>query len=165
MKLGRDTKMLDGNMIQIRKKILVGKNNKNYMKRYKDATWRRWHREHVKKSKTVNINVGDVVMIKGGSKKRGKWKTDRIRELFQGKDDQIQGARLKAQRDYLDPTAVSFGVILEQETKTITRTRQYESDKKKLNVEAKQFRPKKTAAAITSAKIKDIAELDDLDND
>ena len=83
------------------------------MKRYKDATWRRWHREYVKKSKTVNINVGDVVMIKCESKKRGKWKTDRIRELFQGKDDQIQGARVKALRDYLDPIAVSFGVILE----------------------------------------------------
>ena len=45
-----------------------------------------------------------------------------------------------------------------------TKTKQYESDKK-INVEAKKFRPKKTAAAIASAKIKDITERNDSDND
>ena len=44
------------------------------------------------KSKAVNINMGDVVMIKDESKKRGKWKIDMINELFQGKDDQMRGA-------------------------------------------------------------------------
>ena len=44
-----------------------------------------------------------------------------------------------------------------------TKTKQYESDK--INVEAKEFRPKRTAAAIASAKIKDIIEHDDWDND
>ena len=38
------------------------------------------------KSKAVNINVGDVVMINGESKKREKWKIGIISE---GKDDQI----------------------------------------------------------------------------
>ena len=42
-----------------------------------------------------------------------------------------------------------------------TKTKQYGSDKKKLNVEAKEFRPKRPAVAIPSAKIKGIAELDD----
>ena len=44
------------------------------------------------KSKAVNINVGDVVMTKDESKKRGKWKIGMINELFQDKDDQIRGA-------------------------------------------------------------------------
>ena len=42
------------------------------------------HNMHYK-SKAVKINVGAVVMIKGESKKRGKWKIDIISELFQGK--------------------------------------------------------------------------------
>ena len=81
------------------------------MKRCKDAAWGRWQREYVTalrerhimqyKSKAVNINVGDVVMINGESKKRGKWKIDIISKLFQGKDDQIRGVGVKAQ-NYLD---------------------------------------------------------------
>ena len=54
------------------------------------------------KSKAVDINVGDVVMIKGESKKKGRWKIGIISELFQGKDDQIQGARVKTPSGYLD---------------------------------------------------------------
>ena len=67
------------------------------MKRCKDAAWRRWKREYVTalrerhnmqhKSKAVNINVGDVVMMKGEIKKRWKWKIGIITELFQGKGD------------------------------------------------------------------------------
>ena len=81
------------------------------MKRCKDAAWRRWKREYVTalherhnmqhKSKAVNINVGDVVMIKGESKKRERWKIGIISKLFQGKDDQIRGARVKTPCGYL----------------------------------------------------------------
>ena len=71
------------------------------MKKCKDVAWRqqqkymralceRHNMQH--KSKAVNINMGDVVMIKDESKKRGKWKIDMINELFQGKDDQMRGA-------------------------------------------------------------------------
>ena len=44
----------------------------------------------------------NVVMIKGESKKREKWKVGIISKLFQGKDDQIRGARVKTPRDYFD---------------------------------------------------------------
>ena len=69
------------------------------MKRCKGAAWRRWQRGYVTalreihnmqyKSKAANINVGNVVIIKGESKKRGKWKIGIISKLFQGKDDQM----------------------------------------------------------------------------
>ena len=42
------------------------------------------------KSKAVNINVGDEVMIKGENKKRGRWKIGTISELFQGKNDKYE---------------------------------------------------------------------------
>ena len=54
------------------------------------------------KCKAVNANVGDVVMIKDESKKKGNWKIGIISKLFQGKDDQIRGARVKTPRDYFD---------------------------------------------------------------
>ena len=54
------------------------------------------------KSKAVKIDAGDGVMVKGESKKRGKWKISIINELFQGKDDQIRCAQVKTPSDYLD---------------------------------------------------------------
>ena len=45
------------------------------------------------------------------------------------------------------------------------KSKQHESDKRKLNVEGKEFCPKRTAGAITLTKIKDIAEHDDSGND
>ena len=117
------------------------------------------------KFKSVNINVGHVVMIKDESKKGGKWKIGIISELFQGKDDQIQGARVKTPRSYLDrPIELLYPLELHCNRCKI-KSKQHESDKKKLNVEAKEFRPKKTTGAIALAKIKDIAEYDDSGND
>ena len=109
------------------------------------------------KSEAVNINVGDVVMIKDESKKRGKWKIGIISELFQGKDDQIRGARMKIPRGYLDrPIQLLYPLELHCNRYKI-KSKQHESDKKKLNVEAREFRSKRTAGAIALAKIKDIA--------
>ena len=83
MILGRDTKMVDGNMTEDEEEDISWQRQQKYVKRCKDAAWRRWQREYViavrerhntqYKSKAVNINVGDVVMINGESKKREKW--------------------------------------------------------------------------------------------
>ena len=101
MILGRDTKMVDGNMIEDNEDLGWRKQQK-YGKRCKDATWRREQREYLTAlrerhnmqhtSKAVNIDVEDLVMIKDESKKRGKWKIGIISELFQDKDNQIWGA-------------------------------------------------------------------------
>ena len=104
-------------------------------------------------------------MIKGESKKREKWKIGIISELFQVKDDQIRGARVKAPLGYLDrPIQLMYPLELHCSRYKII-SKQHESDKKKLNVEAKESRPKRTAGAIALAKIKDIAEHNDSEND
>ena len=83
------------------------------------------------KSKAVNINVGDVVMIKGESKKRGKWKIGKISELFQGKHNQTRGACVKTSHDYLDrPIQLLYPLELHC-NRCKTKTRQHKSDKKK----------------------------------
>ena len=105
----------------------------------------------------------NVVIIKGESKKRGKWKISIISKLFQGKDDQVRSARVKTPRDYLDrPIQMLYPLELHCNRQQ-NKTKQY--NKKKLNVEAKESCPKRTAGAIALAKIKDIAEHDDSDND
>ena len=162
-------------MIEEEEEDISGRKQPKYVKKCKDVAWRRWQREYVTafrerhnmqhKFKSVNINVGHVVMIKDESKKRGKWKIGIISELFQGKDDQIQGARVKTPRSYLDrPIQLLYPLELHCNRCKI-KSKQHESDNKKLNVEAKEFRPKKTTGAIALAKIKDIAEYDDSGND
>ena len=97
--MAKNTKMVDGNMIEDEEEDLSWRKRQKYVKRCKDAAWRRRQREYLTalrerhnmqhKSKAVNINVGDVVMIKGESKKRGRWKIGIISELFEGKEDQV----------------------------------------------------------------------------
>ena len=167
MILSRDTKMVDRNMIEEKEEDLSWQKQQKYVKKCKDVAWRRWQREYVTalcerhnmqhKFKSVNINVGHVVMIKDESKKRGKWKIGIISELFQGKDDQIRGARMKIPRGYLDrPIQLLYPLELHCSRYKV-KSKQHESDKKKLNVEAREFRLKRTAGAIALAKIKDIA--------
>ena len=100
-------------------------------------------------------------MIKGENKKRGKWKIGIINELFQGKDDQIRGVRVKTPHGYLDRPIQLLYLLELHCNRYKTKMKQNENDKKKLNVEAKEFRPKRTAGAITLTKIKDTAEHDD----
>ena len=159
----------------MRKKILVGENDKSIWKNCNDAAWRRWKLEYVTalrewpnmqhKTKAVNINVGDVVMIKGESKKKGRWKIGIISELFQGKDDQIRGAWVKTPSGYLDRLIQLLYPLELHCSGYKIKSKQHESDKKKLNVKAKEFRPKRTTGAIKLTKIKDIAEYGDSDND
>ena len=132
------------------------------MKRCKDAAWRRWQQEYVTalrerhnmqpKSKAVNINVGDVVMIKGESKKRGRWKIGIISKLFQGKNDQIRGARVKTPRGCLDrPIQLLYPLELHC-TRYKIKSKQHESDKKKSNVEAERISSKKNSRSYRISK-------------
>ena len=116
------------------------------MKKCKDVAWRKWQREYVAaprerhniqhKSKAVNINVGDEVMIKDESKKRGKWEISIISELFQGKVDQIRVARVKIPRGYLDrPIQLLYPLELHCNRYKI-KSKQHKSDKKKLKAGA-----------------------------
>ena len=172
MILGRDTKMVDGNMTEDEEEDISWQRQQKYVKRCKDAAWRRWQREYViavrerhntqYKFKAVNINVGDVVMINGESKKREKWKIGIISE---GKDDQIRGARVKTPSHYLDRPIQLLYTLEPHCNRYKTKTKHCRSDKKKLNVKAKEFRPKRTAGAIASAMIKDIVMYADSDND
>ena len=84
-------------------------------------------------------------MIKGESKNREKWKIGIINKLFHSKDDQMWGARVKAPRNYLDrPIQLLYPLELHC-NKYKTKTKQYESDEKKLNIEARRISSKENS--------------------
>ena len=66
-------------MIEEEEEDISWRKQPKYVKKCKDVAWRRWQREYVTarerhnmqyKSKAVNINVRDVVMIEDEIKKR-----------------------------------------------------------------------------------------------
>ena len=77
-------------------------------------------------------------MIKGESKKRGSWKISIISKLFQGKDDQIPSARVKTPSGFLDRPIQLLHPLELHCSRYKIKLKQDESDKKKLNVEAKE---------------------------
>ena len=111
MLLGRDTVMLQEDPEEEDNRFSWKKRQK-YGVRCKDAAWRRWKREYLTalrerhnmthKTKVVKIDIGDVVMIKGEDKRRGKWKIDIVKELYRGKDQQIRSVQIKTAKGCLE---------------------------------------------------------------
>ena len=67
----------------------------------KEAVWKRWLQKYLKalrerhdmrRKATMykSIKPGDVVLIKGGNKNRGKWNMGIVTKLFQGSDGEIR---------------------------------------------------------------------------
>ena len=67
--------------------------------------WNRWRREyltdlreyhkHGKRELAVELQVGDVVLVKEDNIKRNGWKMGKVEELVVGKDEVVRGAKLK----------------------------------------------------------------------
>ena len=82
------------------------KKRHKYIKRWKEALWKRWKHEHLvalrgkhnlkTKDKTFKINVGDVVLIKGEDNNRGHWKIGIVNHLHCGKDNIIRVAQSRS---------------------------------------------------------------------
>ena len=85
-----------------------------YVQRCKDAWWSRWSAEYLKalrerhnmknQVKELNAKPGDVVLIKGDERNRGKWKIGIIDTLIKGRDGVLRAVRLRAGRSYLERT-------------------------------------------------------------
>ena len=54
------------------------------------------------KAKVVKIDIGDVVMIKGEEKRRGKWKIGIVKELYRGNDQEIRSVKIKTAKGCLE---------------------------------------------------------------
>ena len=53
-------------------------------------------------TKEMKIEVGDVVLIKGEEKNKGKWSIRIVEELYKGKDDVIRSVRLRTPKSHIE---------------------------------------------------------------
>ena len=94
--------------------------------------------------------MGDVVLIKGEEKNRGRWVIRVVESLIKGKDNIVRAARLRSKKTRIE-RAVQLLYPLEpacdEEHKTTEQTGN-KNENSQHNAEAREFRPKRKAATI-----------------
>ena len=144
------------------------KKRQRYIKRCKDAAWNRlskvylrclreWHNMK-RNQRHMEIEIGDVVLIKGNDKYRGKWNIGIVEELQEGKDNVIRAVKLRSRKTYIE-RQIQFLYSLELSCDTWKRQKMvHQCSKPPLNVNASEFKPRRNAAAIAEVRIRDAAE-------
>ena len=95
-------------------------------------------------------------MIKGDEKNRGKWKIGSIENIFMGKDNTIRSIRIPTGKNVIErPIQLLYPMELHCGSKSTTSNTQ---DYRTLNVNAEEFRPKRSAAAVAEQTIRDTAD-------
>ena len=136
-----------------------------YLKRCKDALWSRWTGEylralrerHVMKNNKseVKLKAGDVVLIKGKERNRGKWNIGIIEEMIKGRDGIVRVVKLRAGKSHLErPIQHLYPLELESEARK-------ESRHAKLDAAAPEFRPRRNTAQEAKDKLAGIAMYED----
>ena len=108
------------------------------------------------KEKPMIININDVVMIKGEEKNRGKGKIRIIENIFMGKDNTIRSIRIHTRKSVIErPTQLLYLMELHCDSRTTTSNNQGE---KTLDINAEEFQPKRSEAAVVEQRMRDIAD-------
>jgi hypothetical protein len=130
-----------------------------HIRRCKDALWGRWSSEYLKAlrerhnmkhgNKTLSLKIGDVVIVKGEEKNRGKWKIGIAERFIIGKDGTVRGAEVRVGAERTLERAVQHLYPLELSCDTDKKS------KTTLNVDVPEFRPMRNAAAVAKCRIQD----------
>ena len=102
-------------------------------------------------SKEMKIEVGDVVLIKDEKKNKGKWSIEILEELYKGKDDVMRGVKLRTPTSHIG-RPIQYFYPLEPHYDM----EKSKSKSKKLNVDEKEYRLRRTAATIAEMPTRDI---------
>ena len=114
--------------------------------------------QYEKKPKAHGNRIGDVVLIKGNDKYRGKWNIGIVEELQEGKDNVIRAVKLRSRKTYIE-RQIQFLYSLELSCDTWKRQKMFhQCSKQPLNVNASEFKPRRNAAAIAEVRIRHAAE-------
>lgn len=89
-----------------------------YLRRCKDVLWSRWTGEYLKslkekhnlkhKTKDITVQPGDVVLIQGSERNRGKWNSGIVVKLNKGRNGVVRAIRLRTGRSYLGLSSTSI---------------------------------------------------------
>ena len=111
----------------------------------------------------MQISLGDIVLIKSDEKHRRKWNIGMVDKLYRGKDGGIRAVGLRTSKSYierpiqyLDPLELHCDVE-KQSSLANTNTSTFDAS-------AKEYRPRRTAAAVAEIRMKDIND-DESNND
>ena len=148
--------------IDLRKRV-------RYLQKCKDSLWNRWNKEYLKalrerhnlkhRTKEMAAKLGDVVVIKGDERNRGKWKIGIIKDLIKGRDEVVRAVRLRAGQSYLErPIQHLYPLELSCDGATDQRDQTLVEGNTSLNVDAHEFRPGRPRAAAEEARRR-IAEI------
>ncbi|XP_057294575.1 uncharacterized protein LOC130623094 [Hydractinia symbiolongicarpus] len=137
-----------------------------FIQRCKEATWQRWSQEYVRslrerhnlkhELKRAEPKPGEVVMIKGDRKNRGKWTIGVVTNTFVGRDGITRAVELRTSKNTLEravqhlyPLELSCDIAPKNDNVTST-----------LNAEANEFRPKRNASAKARVQIENQADFE-----
>ena len=137
-----------------------------YLRRCKDVMWTRWTEEYIRSLRERHnlnhqkgsplIKTGDVVLIQGDERNRGKWNLGIVVKLIKGRDGVIRAARLRAGKSFLE-RAIQQLCPME-----LSCDSYQESQVSVLDPTVREFQPRRAAAAAAPLRIKDIAQQDEL---
>ena len=139
----------------------------------KQSIWKRWNGEyltalrerHNRKNggKGRIAEVGDLVLIKDDAKNRGKWSVGVVKGLYQGRDGVVRGAKLKTRKTHIDRALqLLYPLELRSEHKQESkRTETDQEEKRNLDPEAQEFRPKRNAATVARQGIQAVLDYED----
>ena len=134
-----------------------------YVQTCKNAAWSRWSNEYIKTlwerhnlkhhKKTNAIKSGDVVLIKGDNKNRGKWNMGIVTDLYPGPDGEVRAVKLRVGNKVYE-RAIQHLYLMELSC----NLEGLNQDKMELNTNAREFKPRRIAAAVANDRIRDQAE-------
>ena len=132
-----------------------------YLKRCKDVLWSRWTGEYLRALRErhvmnnnkieVKLKAGDVVLIKGEDRNRGKWNIGIVEEMIKGRDGIVRVVTLRAGKSHLErPIQHLYPLELEREARKENRNG-------KLDAGAPEFRPRRNTAQEAKDRLAGIA--------
>ena len=99
----------------------------------------------------VKLKGGDVVLIKGEDRNRGKWNIGIVEEMIKGRDGIVRVVKLRAGKSHLErPIQHLYPLELEREARKENRNG-------KLDAGAPEFRPRRNTAQEAKDRLAGIA--------
>ena len=131
-----------------------------HLRRCKQVLWSRWSGEYLKllrerhnlkhKTKDMAVQPGDVVLIQGPERNRGKWNVGIVTKLIKGRDGVVRAIWLRAGKSCLE-RAVQHLYPMELSCDQQREEQKEAGGVSTLNASAREFRPIRNAAIIYSS--------------
>ena len=103
----------------------------------------------------MQISLGDIVLIKGDEKHRGKCNIGMVDKLYKGKDGMIHAVGLTTSKSYIER---SIQYLYPLELHCDVEKQPLSGNTNTSTLDAKEYRPRRTAAVIAEIRMKDINE-------